>query len=86
MIQGYEIEIRCPKIFHDFQKEQPTEEGEYLIYFANTRQYAIAEYRENDKKFAYEDGEYYEKITTSDTGIFWADIYDISNFIENYLI
>jgi hypothetical protein len=41
---------------------------------------------ENDKKFAYEDGEYYEKITTSDTGIFWADIYDISNFIEIYLI
>lgn len=86
MIQSYEIEIRCPKIFHDFSNTQPIEEGEYLIYFANTRSYVMAEYKPTDKLFAYEDGEYYEKITISDNGIFWADIYDISNFIENYLI
>ena len=86
MTQSYEIEIRCPRIFRDFSMEQPTEEGEYLIYFANTRSYVTAEYRHKDQKFVYEDGECFEKIITSDTGIFWAEIYDISNFIENYLI
>lgn len=86
MRQSYEIEIRCPKIFHDFKKDQPTEEGYYLCYFANTRRYVTAAYRPNEGKFVYEDGENFEKITTSDSGIFWADIYDISNFVENYLI
>lgn len=86
MRQSYEIEIRCPKIFHDFSKAQPTEEGEYLIYFADTRQYVVAEYKIDKKMFFYEDGEYYEDITISDTGIFWAEIFDISNFIETYLI
>lgn len=82
----YEIEIKCPRIFHDFQKEQPTEEDNYLIYFGSTRCYVMAEYRPNDKRFVYIDGEYLEEVTVSDTGVFWADIFDISNFIENYLI
>ena len=86
MIQNYDIEIRCPRIFKSFKDEQPAEEGDYLCYFADTRQYVVAEYRPNKGRFFYEDGEYFEEITTSDTGVLWADIYDISNFIENYLI
>lgn len=86
MSQSYEIEIRYPRIFREFSKEQPTEEGDYLIYFITYRTFVMAEYRPNERKFIYEDGEYFEKIATSDTGIFWADIYDISNFIENYLV
>ena len=82
----YEIEIRCPKIFHDFSKEQPTKNEKYLLYFADTREFTIAEYFKDRRIFKYEDYEEFYDVRVTDSDTFWAEIFDISNFIETYLI
>lgn len=75
-------------LFHNYKKEVPESEGDYILFFSKSGFITIATYSKHSDSFFYEIGCYvydvYRKYLQED--VYYADINDFSEFLTNKII